>query len=50
MDLLLGDLGLIVHKKSGWLAESTETYGPDDLQKLGGGVECTVFVLSVELV
>jgi hypothetical protein len=34
MDLLLGDLGLKVHRKGGWLAEVTEPYGPEDYRAL----------------
>ncbi|KAK0643834.1 hypothetical protein B0T16DRAFT_332376 [Cercophora newfieldiana] len=30
VDLLVGDLGLKVHRKAGWLAEATEPYGPED--------------------
>ncbi|KAH8894163.1 FAD/NAD(P)-binding domain-containing protein, partial [Thozetella sp. PMI_491] len=30
VDLLLGDLGLKVHRKGSWLAEATEPYGPED--------------------
>jgi len=30
IDLLVGDLGLKVHRKAGWLAEATEPYGPED--------------------
>lgn len=30
IDQLVGDLGLRVHRKAGWLAEATEPYGPDD--------------------
>ncbi|KAL2261171.1 hypothetical protein VTK26DRAFT_4605 [Humicola hyalothermophila] len=34
VDLLLGDLGLRVHRKNGWLAEMTEPYGPEDYRDL----------------
>ncbi|KAK3353254.1 hypothetical protein B0T25DRAFT_568465 [Lasiosphaeria hispida] len=34
VDLLLGDLGLKVHRKTGWLAEATEPYGPEDYKDL----------------
>lgn len=30
LDQLLGDLGLPVHRKGGWLAEATAPYGPED--------------------
>ncbi|KAK4442080.1 FAD/NAD(P)-binding domain-containing protein [Podospora aff. communis PSN243] len=30
VDLLVGDLGLKVHRKRGWLAEATQPYGPED--------------------
>ncbi|KAL1853218.1 hypothetical protein Daus18300_011866 [Diaporthe australafricana] len=33
-DLLLGDLGLKVHRKKGWFAEATEPYGPADYRNL----------------
>jgi hypothetical protein len=36
IDLLIGDLGLKVHRKSGWLAEMTEPYGPEDYRDLLG--------------
>lgn len=36
MDLLLGDLGLRSHRKSGWLAEITEPYGPEDYRDIVG--------------
>ncbi|KAK8071288.1 hypothetical protein PG997_011491 [Apiospora hydei] len=36
MDLLLRDLGLRVHRKSGWLAEITEPYGPEDYRDTVG--------------
>ncbi|KAJ0118222.1 nicotinamide mononucleotide permease [Diaporthe amygdali] len=29
-DLLMGDLGLKVHRKKGWFAEATDPYGPAD--------------------
>ncbi|KAH6634960.1 hypothetical protein B0J18DRAFT_462100 [Chaetomium sp. MPI-SDFR-AT-0129] len=32
LDLLLGDLGVRVHRKSGWFAEMTEPYGPKDYE------------------
>ncbi|KAK3938149.1 FAD/NAD(P)-binding domain-containing protein [Diplogelasinospora grovesii] len=34
VDLLVGDLGLKVHRKNGWLAEATEPYGPEDYKNL----------------
>ncbi|ROV99039.1 hypothetical protein VMCG_06610 [Cytospora schulzeri] len=34
LDLLVGDLGLKVHRKKGWLAEMTEPYGPEDYRDL----------------
>ena len=34
LDLLVGDLGLKVHRKKGWLAEITEPYGPEDYKNL----------------
>lgn len=34
LDLLVGDLGLKVHRKKGWLAEITEPYGPEDYKDL----------------
>ncbi|KAK4251315.1 hypothetical protein C7999DRAFT_28045 [Corynascus novoguineensis] len=34
IDLLVSDLGLKVHRKSGWLAEMTEPYGPEDYRDL----------------
>ncbi|KXX75487.1 Indole-3-pyruvate monooxygenase YUCCA2 [Madurella mycetomatis] len=34
LDLLLGDLGLKVHRKNGWLAEATDPYGPEDYKDL----------------
>ncbi len=36
VDLLVGDLGLRVHRKGGWLAEATEPYGPEDYRDLVG--------------
>ncbi|KAK3306696.1 uncharacterized protein B0T15DRAFT_150226 [Chaetomium strumarium] len=36
IDLLVGDLGLKVHRKGGWLAEMTEPYGPEDYRDLVG--------------
>ncbi|KAI3394500.1 hypothetical protein diail_2634 [Diaporthe ilicicola] len=33
-DLLLGDMGLQVHRKKGWFAEATEPYGPADYRNL----------------
>ncbi|KAK3899399.1 hypothetical protein C8A05DRAFT_36991 [Staphylotrichum tortipilum] len=36
VDLLVGDLGLRVHRKGGWLAEVTEPYGPEDYRDLVG--------------
>lgn len=32
-DLLLGDLGLKVHRKKGWFAEITDPYGPADYRE-----------------
>lgn len=32
-DLLLGDLGLKVHRKNGWFAEMTDPYGPADYRE-----------------
>lgn len=32
VDLLVGDLGVRVHRKSGWFAEMTEAYGPQDYE------------------
>jgi hypothetical protein len=34
IDLLVGDLGLKVHRKKGWFAEMTEPYGPEDYRDL----------------
>ncbi|KUI64912.1 FAD-containing monooxygenase EthA [Cytospora mali] len=34
LDLLVGDLGLKVHRKKGWFAEVTEPYGPEDYKDL----------------
>jgi Pyridine nucleotide-disulphide oxidoreductase len=34
LDLLLGDLGLKVHRKRGWLREIFEAYGPGDYEGL----------------
>ncbi|KAB5540322.1 hypothetical protein GE09DRAFT_253769 [Coniochaeta sp. 2T2.1] len=34
LDLLLGDLGLPVYRKKGWVAEATEPYGPEDYRDL----------------
>lgn len=34
IDLLLGDLGLKIHRKAGWVAEATEAYGPGDYSGL----------------
>ncbi|KAK5654486.1 hypothetical protein OQA88_7114 [Cercophora sp. LCS_1] len=34
VDLLIGDMGLKVHRKSGWLAEATEPYGVEDYRDL----------------
>lgn len=34
LDLLVGDLGLKVHRKKGWLAEVIEPYGPEDYKDL----------------
>lgn len=34
IDQLLGDLGLRVHRKAGWLAEATEPYGPADYRDI----------------
>lgn len=34
LDLLVGDLGLKVHRKKGWLAEVIEPYGPEDYKNL----------------
>lgn len=34
IDLLMSDLGLKVHRKSGWLAEMMEPYGPEDYRNL----------------
>lgn len=49
LDLLVGDLGLKVHRKKGWLAEMTEPYGPEDYKDLNlewaarvGDVNCAV--------
>ncbi|KAL2169068.1 hypothetical protein VTG60DRAFT_6490 [Thermothelomyces hinnuleus] len=36
IDLLLGDLGLRMHRKRGWLREMTEPYGPEDYRDLVG--------------
>ncbi|KAK4134427.1 FAD/NAD(P)-binding domain-containing protein [Trichocladium antarcticum] len=36
VDLLVGDLGLKVHRKRGWWAEATEPYGPGDYRELVG--------------
>ncbi|KAK8102245.1 hypothetical protein PG984_015391 [Apiospora sp. TS-2023a] len=36
LDLLLGDLGVRSHRKSGWLAEITEPYGPQDYRDVVG--------------
>lgn len=33
-DLLLGDLGLNMHRKKGWFAEAVEPYGPADYRNL----------------
>jgi hypothetical protein len=33
VDLLVGDLGLKVHRKGGWLAEATQPYGPEDYKE-----------------
>ncbi|KAJ9149112.1 FAD/NAD(P)-binding domain-containing protein [Pleurostoma richardsiae] len=34
LDLLLGDLGLNIYRKGGWLAEAVEPYGPEDYKDL----------------
>ena len=34
LDLLLGDLGLPIYRKTGWVAEATEPYGPEDYRGL----------------
>ena len=34
VDLLVGDLGLSVHRKGGWWAEMTDPYGPADYKDL----------------
>lgn len=34
VDLLLGDLGLPIYRKKGWVAEATEAYGPEDYSGL----------------
>ncbi|KAM0296937.1 hypothetical protein ACHAPM_010123 [Fusarium culmorum] len=30
MDMMMADLGLVVHRKKGWFKEMTEPYGPED--------------------
>ncbi|KAG8358506.1 hypothetical protein FVEN_g3818 [Fusarium venenatum] len=30
MDMMMADLGLLVHRKKGWFKEMTEPYGPED--------------------
>lgn len=34
IDLMLGDLGLKIHRKRGWLAEMTEPYGLEDYKNI----------------
>ncbi|KAK4176132.1 hypothetical protein QBC36DRAFT_188164 [Triangularia setosa] len=34
LDLMVGDMGLKVHRKAGWLKEATEPYGPEDYEDL----------------
>jgi len=34
VDLLVGDMGLKVHRKGGWLAEATDPYGVEDYKDL----------------
>lgn len=34
IDLLLSDLGLVAHRKNGWLTEITQPYGPADYKDL----------------
>jgi hypothetical protein len=34
VDLLVGDLGLPIYRKKGWVAEATEPYGPEDYRGL----------------
>lgn len=34
VDWLVGDLGLRVHRKGGWLSEATTPYGPEDYRNL----------------
>ncbi|KAK3318777.1 hypothetical protein B0H66DRAFT_249535 [Apodospora peruviana] len=41
VDLLVGDLGLNIYRKGGWLAEATEPYGPEDYKDLVGEFEAT---------
>lgn len=34
IDMMMADLGLQVHRKSGWFSEMTEPYGPDDYRTI----------------
>ncbi|KAL6922897.1 hypothetical protein FSST1_000171 [Fusarium sambucinum] len=34
MDMMMADLGLVVHRKKGWFKEMTEPYGPEDYETI----------------